>query len=162
MKKSFLSLFFLFLFLLCGCQKTSGQALDERVFRTSELEITLDTSFAEANIQGYERCYTSKHVDVFLVKEAFDSADELEGMTLSDYAAALIKANGLDTQIKQDGSLFYFDYVSTLETGDFHYYSYLYKSDNAFWVVQFAIAEVYREQLSSDLLKWAKSVTFYA
>ena len=76
----------LFLFSACGGGEQGGHSsLKERVFRAGEMEICLDESFAQAAMPGYDACYTSEHVDVFALREAFTLAEGLEDMTLSEF-----------------------------------------------------------------------------
>ncbi len=162
MKTKFLAICLLFLLLLSGCAKAEETGSEGRTFRAGGLEIVLDTSFAEAYADGYEGCYTSEHVDVFILKENFSLSEELKSMSLSDYATAMIQGNSLSgSKLKEDGDLVYFDYQITLATGKFCYVSYLYKTEKAFWTVQFAVPELYREQLKTSLSQWARSVSFY-
>ena len=155
----------LFLFSACGEGEQGGHSsLKERVFRAGEMEICLDESFAQAAMPGYDACYTSEHVDVFALREAFTLAEGLEAMTLSEYAKTMIDGNAQAasaTVLEEDG-LCRFEYTALQGGIRFVYVSYLYKSDTSFWVVQFATPEEKLEPLRSFITDWAKSVSFPA
>ena len=159
--------------LLCGCAeggepKTSAaesdahKSLKERVFRVAEMEISLDESFAQAPVQGLEACYTSEHVDVFVLREDFSLAEGLRDQSLLQYGAAVVAGNeqAQGAAVTEKNGLTYFEYAGEEGGVRFVLLSYLYKSENAFWVVQFATPEAKRAYLEDSVEAWAKSVRF--
>ena len=159
--------------LLCGCAEggepntTAAEphahgSLKERVFRVGEMEISLDESFAQAPVQGLEACYTSEHVDVFVLREDFSLAEGLGDQTLLQYGADVVAGNeqAQGAAVTEKNGLTYFEYEGEQGGVRFVLLSYLYKSENAFWVVQFATPEVKREHLEGSVEAWAKSVRF--
>ena len=109
--------------LLCGCAEgtepktgvgaEAHASLKERVFRVGEMEISLDESFAQAPVQGLEACYTSEHVDVFVLREDFSLAEGLREQPLSEYGADVVAGNeqAKGAAVTEKNGLTYFEYV---------------------------------------------------
>ena len=141
----------------------SGFGASKETFSCRDMSITLTEDFKEVNISGYTTAYESKDVAVFVLREGFNLMDGLEDYTLKQYANLVIQSNNLKSvQVKNQGGLTYFTYEYTnAQTGDtYQYFSYVYKSDNAFWLVQFATLEDNVDNYEKDITKWAKTVTF--
>lgn len=87
----------------------------------------------------------------------------LKDYTLEQYADLVLQNNNLSSAaIKTADGLVGFEYDSTNpETNDtFRYFSYVYKADDAFWLVQFATLSKNVETYAPEIVKWAKSVNF--
>lgn len=141
----------------------SNKTPDAKAFSSNGMTITLTDEFKETNIGKYTVAYDSKNVAVFALKEAFALVDGFEQYTLEQYADLVIQSNHLDsTEIKTVGELTYFEYSFTNpETNHvYQYYSYVYKADDAFWLVQFAISNESIDELAPKISEWARSVVF--
>ena len=71
----------------------------------------------------------------------------------------------MDTAVKRDeNGLLYFDHLfADPESGDtYYYYDYVFKSGDAFWLVQFAVLEEEAATYATDVARWAKSIEFEA
>lgn len=136
---------------------------EEKTFSSSGMSITLTDEFIETNIENYTVAYDSRDIAVFALKEDFSSFDGFENYTVEQYGELVIKNNGLDmSQLKTDGDLTFFKYdFSNPETNDtYQYFSYLYKADDSFWLIQFATLDENAEKYAPQIYEWAKSVEF--
>jgi len=141
----------------------SDKKVEPKDFQYDGLNITLTNEFTEVDAEGRTVCYDSKRVAVLVLKEEFSLAEGFGDLTLEEYADILKKENDMSSsKLKEtDGLLcFEYDYNNAEVNKTFRYFSYLYKSDDAFWVVQFATQTEYVEELSPKINEWAKSVSF--
>ncbi len=135
----------------------------EKIFSSNGLTISLTNEFKKADVEGYTIAYDSKNVAVFALKEEFTLADGLKDYTPEQYAAVAIQANQLSSaQAKTVDGLTYFEYDHTnSETNQtYHYFSYVYKSTDAFWLIQFATLDENANEYAPQIAQWAKSVMF--
>ncbi len=110
----------------------------------------------------YDTLFSSDYVAVFVDHTAF-SEDLIEkDATLTDFAKMIMEANDmpLDTEIKTADGLTWFEdkYVSggTL----LHDFTMVYKTGDAFWLLQFVVYEEDIEEYRPMIMEWAGSVRF--
>ena len=141
----------------------SGQRSREKAFSSNGMTITLTAGFQEIQIANYTVTYDSRNVAVFAMKEPFSLAEGFENNSLDQYADLLIQANGWSDVKKftHDGlSGFEYDFTNPTTKLECHYTSYVYRSDDAFWVVQFATLKENADKFAEQIKKWARSVSF--
>lgn len=139
------------------------KAPKEKIFSTDGMSITLSDEFEEKEAQNFTVAYDSEKVAVLALKEPFDLADGFGDYTLDQYADLLIETNNLvSAQKKNSGGLncIEYDYINPTIHKKYHYYSYVYKTDDSFWLLQFATLDTDAEKYSEKIEKWAKSVRF--
>ena len=131
-------------------------------FTKDGFTIVLDGHFLEAEFPNYDFSYDSEKAAVFGLKEEKDLfAGAFEALSLTEYAALVIDNNGLDAEIETENGLTGFVYDATIEDGRrYRYYSYVFKTEEAFWLVQFAVEAEQAQERESDVEKWAKSIVF--
>ena len=155
MKKITITTFVLVLCLiLCSC----SSIIEPFDFIQNGLKITLDTSFNPTVTAGYTATYRSPVATVYLLRELF-TEDSIKGLTLTAYANEVLKANDLETEIKDEGD--YLSFVFKTDEDDLHLVRYvcIYEMTDAFWTVQFVCQDKYYEELNSSFIEWASSVT---
>lgn len=135
-----------------------------QTFSEEGLSITLTNEFSDAGLGNYTASYGSSEVVVLTLKESFTLMEGLEDYTLAEYGELIIEANGMagSVMLQERDGLPYFTYKYTNpETNDvFDYTIVLFKSDDAFWSVQFATPESKSEAYEQRIFQWAASVTF--
>ena len=85
------------------------------------------------------------------LKEEFstlEAAGLTKDSTVEDYAKAVTTNNQKDSEIKTEDGLTYFTYTSDV------------KSNDAFWLFNFACDSSNQEKFESTFKTWAKSVSF--
>ncbi len=135
-----------------------------KIFSQDGMSITLTDEFFETDIENYTVAYDSKDVGVFVLKEEFSYLPEgFENHSLEQYAELVIQANELSSvQVITDEGLTFFEYDYTNpETHDnYQFFSYVYKSSDAFWLVQFTTLDKNAGDYMERITEWAKSVEF--
>ena len=134
---------------------------DSKEFTKSGVSITLNEDFAEESIEGFDVTYSSNSMAVFMQKSEFDGDEEFAAMTVDEYCDAVIKANGKNSEIlHKDGLTYYeFSYISD-QSINYRYVCFVYKTDDSFWFVQFAVEETNYTLYEDDIFTYAKSVKF--
>lgn len=132
-------------------------------FSTDGMSIILTDEFSKSNIADYSACYDSQFVAVFAIKESFSSVEGFENYTLDEYRDLVLENNSLtEAEIKTLDGLNWFEYEFTNEETNetYKYFSFVFKSNDAFWLVQFAVADEKVEEYSQKIIDWANTVTF--
>ena len=141
----------------------SGGGAKEKTFSCNDMQITLTKSFKETEIQGFTAAYDSKDVAVFALEETFAATPSLKEWSLDQYAQAVIDNNNLtDAVLVRDGDMrsFAYDATNSQTQETYHYVAYVYKEDDAFWMIQFAALKEDADEYAKQIDTWAKTVTF--
>ena len=139
----------------------------DKTFSGDGISITLNDNFFEDEYFGYTQCYSSNEAMVLVLKEQFSAYEGLEDLSLEEYADALISMLDdqyidCDGEVKTEGDLMYFEYTeeSPADNSVYKCYTFVYKSEEAFWFVDFTTMERDANKLKDDVFQWASSVTF--
>ena len=141
----------------------SNKTPEPKDFSSNGMNITLTDEFVKTDIENYTVAYDSKNVAVFALKEAFALADGLQDYTLEQYGNLVLQNNNLSASKLQNlEGLTEFEYEFTNpDTKDtYKYFSFVYKADDAFWLVQFATLTENVNEYRAQILEWAKTVSF--
>lgn len=141
----------------------SGSKVEPKVFSENGMSITLTNEFKQVQMQNYTNCYDSAKVAVFALKEDFTLADGFENYTLEQYGNLVLQNNNLSSsELKNIDGLTGFEYEFTNpDTKDtYKYFSFVYKSNDAFWLVQFATLTENVDEYSLKIIEWAKTISF--
>ena len=135
----------------------------EEVFYIDDLSIVLTECFAPINSSGYAAIIDSEKVAIFFVREIFEEYPDFKELTVEEYGRKVIEANKIEnTSIKNENGLHYFVFTSvSSQSGDeYTYYGYLFKTEQAFWFVHFAVKSEEADEYSDDVQKWAATIDF--
>lgn len=141
----------------------SGCKAKDAVFIHDNMSITLTDEFTEAQFEGYDVCFDSANVAVFVIKEEFTILPGAENYTLEQYLDLVMVANKDKNPTSfTKGDLVGFSYTNfiTEENCDFTHSAYLYKSADAFWMIQFACKTAEIAKYEPFFEERAKTVTF--
>ncbi|MBE6631925.1 MAG: hypothetical protein E7623_04410 [Ruminococcaceae bacterium] len=141
----------------------SNKTPDPKDFSSNGMTITLTDEFVKTDVENYTVAYDSKNVVVFALKEAFTLAEGFQDYTLEQYGNLVLQNNNLSSsKIGDKEGLIGFEYEFTNpDTKDtYKYFSFVYKSNDAFWLVQFATLTENVDEYSSKIIKWAKTISF--
>lgn len=151
----------LMLTLFTGCHLTTNiQKIvqpAEKTFSKSGMSITLTEQFAEKEHVSYTSVYESKDIAIFTLKEEFSLFGGAD-YSVKEYAELVIEANKLTSDVKTQDDLTYFDYDKEINGKDFQYTAFVYKADDAYWMIQFACAQDDADALKDEVFKYARSV----
>lgn len=141
-----------------------GKSGEPKVFSSDGMQITLTNNFSKTSFEGYTVCYVSKDAAVFAIKENFTLTDGVEDYTIEQYSDLVFKNNNVDSSVKlqTNDDLNYFEYERfNPETNNtYNYHAFLYKTSDAFWMIQFATPNEKLESYRPLFLEWAKKVKF--
>ena len=137
----------------------------DKKFSVDGMTITLNSNFEKVDVDKehkYDASYGSEEVAVLVLKEEFSLVEGFEDYTLEEYAELLVEANGLSSDVKIKDGMTFFDYQkkSSKDQKIYRYRAYVYKSDDAFWMIQFAIETKNYDDYADSIDEWARSVSF--
>ena len=142
----------------------SDTTVEEKVFSSDGISFTLTDEFRETEIEGYTVAYESPYMAVFAMKEDFSLLEGFGEYTLEEYAELVILATSLgSTEAENVDGLICFDYDFTNPETNvaYKYYTYVFKTNNAFWAVQFVTVLEDAEEYEAQIFEWAKAIDFY-
>lgn len=133
-------------------------------FTVDEMTITLTGSFKETKAEGFAAAYGTHEVAVFIVKEPFALAEGFGDLSLEEYGELVIGNNaaaaGAQLQMGEDPLWFSYTYTPPQQEETYYYHCAMFKSADAFWLVQFATPEDKAEEYMPQFAQWLDSVTF--
>lgn len=135
---------------------------EERVFAAEELRIVLPETFRETEAGGYTACFTDGDAAVCILREEPDPALFGE-LSLRAYGAMILANNGFgpEVQLVEDETLTTFEAVLTGESGEeYRYYCGLFRSQEAYWMVQITTPPYFPEERRPQLRQWLLGVGF--
>ncbi len=144
---------------------SSMQIVKNKTFTKEDFSITLTTAFEENTTEenGYFVRYYSENSAVFVMRDTALDYPQIKTFDHQEYANWILELNAPDQQLKKEDNYYYFEYVWLNDENGivFHYSTYLFESENAFWEVTFASQqENYNSTLKAQENNWANSVTF--
>ena len=169
MKLKYIPMLLALALLLCGCAGEPAEAAAPvpADFAAAGMHLTLTDAFTEKQHVSYTAMYNSEEVAVMVLKEEYELFDNTEFSSQTapeQYAALVWSANQLQGEVplQEDETLTWFEYDRTVNSTDYRYRAYVYKSNEAFWLFQFAVrAEAFAAQ-SDSIHDYAASVYFDA
>lgn len=126
------------------------------------VRITLTDTFEEMNFDAYDFTYGTNDAVVFGFDDKFELVEGLEDYTVEEYAEEYIDYWKLDTKVKKHNDLVYIEYEDYGDDGvtKYCYMLVIYKTEDAFWGINFAVDEPQYEEYKPYFYEWAESVAF--
>lgn len=134
-----------------------------KVFRADEMEITLTDEFKVKEEDRVLASFNTNEIIVFITKEDFSTYENLREYTVPQYGNIYVRLLGLyDTpvNIDHDNNLVFFTYERTDNNLTYHNTVFIYKTDEAFFRVQFVTDKKDVEKYKESIFTFAKSVSF--
>lgn len=142
----------------------SGNRSDPKTFSSGGMTITLTKAFSEQSFDSVTAAFASKNVAVYAIKESFGGVEGFSAYSLPEYGKLLIKANNIDAPdgISEKNGIVYFEYefYNSENKSTYSYFSVLFKTDDAFWTVQFVCLDEIYEEYSRQFFDWAETIAF--
>lgn len=137
----------------------SSMTVAPQTFSAQELQITLTEAFAETEIPGYTACFSAGDTAVFILREDMEQMKAYGNMSLEVYGAMILANNGFDqsVQLEEEGGLTTF---SSLRGEGYYYYCGLFRSEDAYWMVQITTTADQPEERIPLFRQWLMSVRF--
>jgi hypothetical protein len=134
----------------------NGRAKD---FTVGDMTITLTEGFTKQTYPGSLAAFGSKFVEVYVGRDDLSAATKY--FSEEQYASYIITHNGFaDCKPQVDDGLVYFVAKQTLGGETILHYTYVYKTSEDFWLVEFVIRESAAKSRRDDISEWAHSVKF--
>jgi hypothetical protein len=141
-----------------------SQPPEPKTFTCQELQLTLTDEFISTPQANFTFAYGTEDVVVLGTKEDFATYPVLKDYTVTQYADLFYSNVGTATATSPavDDFLTYFTYDATNPDTQvtYHYVVYVYRTDEAFWSVQFATETDVSENYTQQISQWAHTVTF--
>lgn len=131
-------------------------------FTKAGMTITLTSDFTEKDLVNQTAYYTSETVIVTALKEEkslFEEAN-INIDTLTEYAELVIENNNANSTVTEENGATYFIYEAEANGKEFKYYASVFKTDDAFWLVQFACEKDDFDSNKTQFAEYASSVKF--
>lgn len=150
---------------VCAVLLSLGCAAKAKTFSKNGFTITLTDDFEETNYGGYTAAFASEEMFLVALKEDFSYFEGEYGAnsSLEDYAKLLISSNDIDATLEKDADLLYYTYdiydIGTQEISH-TFLAAVYKTEDAFWLVQFAVDAKDFDAQKETVITYAKSVSF--
>lgn len=141
----------------------SNKTPKAKTFSSDGMIITLTDEFKKTSFEDYTVAYESKNIAIIALKEEFTLAEGFGDCTLDQYAELVLQASQLTAvEVRTvDGLVgFTYDYTDPETKTALRYFTYVFKTDDAFWTVQFATAKKNADAYASEIKEWAKSIMF--
>jgi hypothetical protein len=132
----------------------------EKTFKNGRFSITLTSDFKEKEDSALEAFYSTDGAEVLVLKESFEEYPESKNLTVEEYLNRLIMMNGdVNAEILEDSNgVYYVEYLYSGSGKVQRYSAYAFKTDDAFWTVDFIYPKRYTEKMIPYVEKWASTV----
>lgn len=144
----------------------TSEPVEEQTFTKDDVTITLTNEFQEQTMDGFAACWGSVDVAVFVREDSFAEEPDLKNYSVEQYAEQLYKLNRHEVPkgVQTEGGLTFYEYQHhNPDDGiTYCYFTYIYKTESGFWIVQFATPNLEVENYRESIAKWANSVEFAA
>lgn len=127
-------------------------------FTKGGVEITLTSEFIDIDVEEFDACYSNGEVIVMVSNDYFSYDPALEELTATEYGELVVEYNDLSTDVKQSDGFVYFEYSSEDEESVYYYIAYIFKGENALYLVQFSTEMDDAEEYRDDIAEWAKTI----
>lgn len=131
----------------------------EQDFNASYMTITLNRGFEKKSSAGVVAAFISRDVSIFVNR--INPSDTSKTMSETEYAEMLIEHNQFtETEVEEDDGLFRFIVSQTHGTTKALHYTYVYKTADDFWLIEFVVLENKAAKQEKNISSWAHSVKF--
>ena len=128
------------------------------------MQITLTDEFMKVPVSDFDACFATDEIVVLVIRDDFNMIEDLENYSLQEYGEASLEANELKdiSEVKENNGIMYYDYEweNTEENTTYYYYATIFKSEDAFWTIQFAVTAENAEQYMPQIIEYSETITF--
>ena len=149
---------------LSGCSLSSlDDDVKAKTFSEEGMTITLTDEFSSFDAGNFTVGFQSRNAMVLGLKEEFTLKEGFADYTLEEYGNLVLTNNKLEfCELNSAEGLTFFEYLYTDPDSavDYRYFSCVYKTEDAFWLVHFITEEKSLGVYADQIVTWAKSVEF--
>lgn len=134
----------------------------KETFTFEDMSVTLTDDFVKADYEGIQAAFESEDVFILITKEEFALLEGMKDLSVEDYHDLLIKGANLEAAFETTKSgLNYFNYAAeNPEVGEITYTAFLFKTDDAFWMIQFGCLTEDLPEYEEKIFDWAETIKF--
>ena len=142
----------------------------KRIFKTLTASLLLLAVILSAGCAAKPKTFTQNGFsseDIFIVtlKESFKDLNGKFGgaSTLEEYAQLLIDSNEITATVESKDGLVYYTYeIYDIDTQELshQFFAFVYKMEDAFFLVQFAVKADALKKQTENVFAYAKSISF--
>lgn len=139
-------------------------------FTVEEMTITLTNSFIEGENETQTAVYTTQDYVVTVLRQDFmelESVGMPTDMDVGTYAMMVLEKNEIDadieileSEVEDYDFVVGFTYEELIEEVNYTYFATVYRSDSAYWFIQYATETEKFEEAKPQFIDWSKTVTF--
>lgn len=132
-------------------------------FSKAGMTITLTSDFIEKEIASQTAYYESQKHIVMVLKEEFTIFESIgisTDISVKEYAKLVIDNNLMTSEVEEKDGLTYFKYEKTINGKQSSYFATVFKSSDAFWLIQFACESKNAEDSEDLFVEWGQSIKF--
>ena len=152
--KFFLIIFLIILMLGCSSEKT---------YSSNGISITMTKGLFKKKHETATIYYENDEIFVIGLKESFEDLLEIdinESSTIKEYVEEVFINSGNRYDLQKINDLYYFTYEYEINEHKYYYISTIHKSNDAFWICNFACSSTNKDKYHDLFLKWGQSITF--
>ena len=143
-----------------GCGETPEETDVWPMSHTSgEITITLTNEFFVIDPENSTARFSSRSVTVTAQKTLFTTLGT-SVLTPASYAREVLSTHGITAEVYETDSYAYFSFNETVDGAEYYYKDFCYKSEDAYWVVQFLCPISVRSAYDTQFDVWASTVIF--
>lgn len=142
-------------------------------FTVEEMTFTLTNSFVESANETQTAVFVTQDYVVTVLRQDFEEFETLgmpTDMDVATYTSMMLQENNIDAEIElydsevEDYSFVIgFTYDQVIEDNTVTYFATVYRSDKAYWFIQYAAPENNSEgfeEAKPQFIEWSKTVRF--
>lgn len=137
---------------------------DTKEFKCDEMQITLTDEFMKVPVSGFDACFANDEIVILVTRDDLDVLYDLEEYSLKEYGDLSLEANELAdvSEVKENNGIMYYDYEAenAEENCTYYYYATIFKSEDAFWTIQFAVLTEDVDQYMPQIIEFSETITF--
>ena len=141
-----------------------GLRYSDKTFTKWEMSITLTGEFQQKQHPFYSSCYVSDDIAITTTREGYSYFGiSKDSWSLTEYAKFILELNHkYDYKINETDGFVFFEWWGNHPTvsKQYKYLGVAYKSDEAFWLIQFGTENKKYDGYKEQFLDWAKTVKF--
>ena len=143
---------------LIGCKST-------KTLKCSGFTMEVDKSYVKEKLADYE-LYAYNNVSFIVAikdtKESIIKANhDFDSMSFEEFKKFFCKNNGIEeVPLNEKDNLNYFDYLKKAEGKQYWFRTFVFKTEDAFWVCQFGCLFTERANYEYKFIDWAKTISF--
>ena len=151
--------------MMLGMVSCFGGEAKPKTFTQNGFSITLTEDFTLGGYSSYETAFSSEDIFIVTLKESFkDFSGKFGGAsTLEEYAQLLIDSNEITATVESKDGLVYYTYeIYDIDTQELshQFFAFVYKMEDAFFLVQFAVKADALKKQTENVFAYAKSISF--